>query len=178
MPLKDLLAEYARRHPGETATADRFAELLESRPDCFSRSCVPAHLTASAWIVDPARRHVMLTHHRKLGRWLQPGGHCDGDPHTLGVAIRETLEETGLTVDPVSEAIFDLDIHRIPARGVDPGHWHYDVRFALQARHTHYVVSSESHDLAWVPMGRLQEWSREPSLHRMARKWFAIEADG
>ena len=71
---------------------------------------------------------VLLAHHRKLGRWLQPGGHSDGDPDTLAVALREAREESGLDVQALDDAIFDLDLHRIPARDREPAHLHFDVR--------------------------------------------------
>jgi 8-oxo-dGTP pyrophosphatase MutT (NUDIX family) len=115
---------------------------------------------------------VLLTHHRKLGRWLQLGGHSDGDPDTLGVAQTEASEESGLCVRPLSEAVFDLDVHEIPARKGDPAHWHFDVRFALQVTGSEdFRVSGESLDLAWVPIDRLGEYTDEASMLRMARKW-------
>ena len=93
---------------------------------------------------------VLLAHHRKLGRWLQPGGHSDGDPDTLAVALREAREESGLDVRALDDAIFDIDVHRIPARGREPAHLHFDVRFLVQAEHDRFRVSDESHALAWV----------------------------
>lgn len=169
--LNQLLEHYLALHPDEAGIVAQFSALLDHHPDCYSRHCWAGHITGSAWIVDPGGERVLLTHHRKLGRWLQPGGHSDGDPDTLAVALREALEETGLIVTPVQTSIFDLDIHPIPARGSEPEHFHFDVRFALRALTLDYTVSDESHDLAWVPIQRLHKWTDEESVLRMARKW-------
>lgn len=169
--LLQLLSAYRERHPDENDVVARFRALLAGHPDCYSRHCWAGHITGSAWIVDPTDERVLLTHHRKLDRWLQPGGHSDGDPDTLAVALREAEEETGLVVEPVDPGIFDLDVHPIPARGSEPEHFHFDVRFALRAGTVDYVVSDESHDLAWVPLASLDEWTEEESLLRMGRKW-------
>ena len=104
---------------------------IEEHPDCLLRSCLSGHLTGSAWIVDASRTRTLLTHHRKLDKWLQPGGHADGQADPLGVALREAEEECGVAVRPVSTAIFDVDRHLIPARGDVPAHYHYDLRFML-----------------------------------------------
>ena len=171
-PFLDLLERYAVRHPGEAEIVDRFRDFVARCEACFERHHTEGHITGSAWIVDRTGTRVLLTHHRKLNRWLQPGGHADGDPDVLAVALREGLEETGLgSLDPVLMEIFDLDIHPIPARGADPEHWHYDVRFLLRdAGSGDYVVSEESHDLAWVPLDRLGQYSDEESMRRMRDK--------
>jgi len=176
--LLQLLSTYSECHPDENEVVDRFRTLLTGHPDCYDRHCWAGHITGSAWIIDPAGERVLLTHHRKLDRWLQPGGHSDGDPDTLAVALREAEEETGLEVEPIDSAIFDLDVHPIPARGSEPEHFHFDVRFALRAHTLEYVVSDESHDLAWVPIERLREWTEEESLLRMARKWRSRSGSG
>lgn len=173
LSLLQSLRAYAPLHPEESGMVERFLAFVESEPDCFHRELLHGHLTGSAWIVNRSGDEVLLTHHRKLGIWVQPGGHCDGDPDVLATALREASEESGLDpLTPVSNAIFDLDVHPIPPRGAEPAHLHWDVRFAL--RHDgpgHYQISPESHDLAWVPLERLSEFSRDASLHRMARKW-------
>lgn len=171
------LADYRRRHPGEEPVVHRFFELIDARADCFERSCWAGHVTGSAWIVDASGNDVLLTHHRKLGLWVQLGGHSDGDPDTLAVARREAEEESGLEVSPLSPDIFDLDIHAIPARKNEPEHLHFDVRYAFVARSGRaYRVSDESHDLAWVPVRRLRAYSGEDSMLRMARKWLQRRA--
>ena len=95
-PLLDLLARYRAAHPDEAACADRIRALVETQRDCFERSCFPGHVTASAWLLSPDGKRFLLTHHRKLDRWLQLGGHADGDPDVAAVALREAREESGL----------------------------------------------------------------------------------
>jgi 8-oxo-dGTP pyrophosphatase MutT (NUDIX family) len=168
------LADYGARHPDEESTVTRFIELVDTHADCFERSCLPGHVTGSAWLVDASGRDVLLTHHRKLDLWVQLGGHSDGDADTPAVAKREAEEESGLEVELVVPEIFDLDIHTIPARRGEPEHLHFDVRYAFVSRSGRgYVVSDESHDLAWVPIAGIGRYTDEPSMRRMARKWLA-----
>lgn len=145
---------------------------VQANPRCFERSLDIGHITGSAWIVDLDKTHVLLTHHRKLDRWLQLGGHADGDPDILNVAWREAREESGLAhVSPVSENIYDLDVHAIPASSKELAHFHYDVRFLFTAdRHVPLVISSESKDLAWVPVVDIEKYSVDDSIMRMVRK--------
>jgi len=173
--LSDALSDYRQRYPAEATVVDEFQSLLSGRANCFERDCFrPGHVTGSAWLVDDSGEHVLLTHHRKLNAWLQLGGHSDGDPDTAAVAQREAEEESGLAVELLSRAILDIDVHEIPARKADPAHFHFDVRFVLVSRSGRdYVVSDESHDLAWVPLARLQQFTTETSILRMARKWTA-----
>src|SRR5438045_3238802 len=129
-----LLDSHAPFDQTEAQMLDRFRRFVATQPHCFERSLLEGHVTGSAWIVDADAAQVLLLHHRKLDRWLQPGGHCDGDSDVLRVALREAREETGLQrLAPVSPALFDLDIHWIPQRGDVPDHWHYDARFLLRA---------------------------------------------
>ncbi len=169
------LERYRAENPGEMETIDRVCRFVAEQPGCFERSLAMGHVTGSAWLVDQAGARVLLTHHRKLGQWLQLGGHADGDSNVLNVALREALEESGLTViEPVSEAIFDVDIHQIPQRGTEPAHLHHDVRYALRARkNEHFVVSDESNALAWMDIARIADISDEPTMLRMAGKWLA-----
>lgn len=147
---------------------------IEEHPDCLLRSCLSGHLTGSAWIVDASRTRTLLTHHRKLDKWLQPGGHADGQADPLGVALREAEEECGVAVRPVSTAIFDVDRHLIPARGEVPAHYHYDLRFMLEADPEQpFVVTEESHDLAWVDVAQVPALNPEESMARMVRKTLA-----
>jgi 8-oxo-dGTP pyrophosphatase MutT (NUDIX family) len=167
-----LLHDYAEHYPDEQATASRFLDFVISHERCFDRDFWAGHVTGSAWLVDASGERVLLTHHRKLGRWLQLGGHSDGNPEPLLVAMKEAEEESGLQVRPLGATVFDLDIHEIPARGDDPAHYHFDVRFALQVvGGESFSVSGESLDLAWVPIDRLDDYTREESMLRMARKW-------
>lgn len=164
---------YAERNPGENIAM--FRELASSASDAAERTRVLGHLTGSAWLVSADGARVLLTHHKKLGRWLQLGGHADGDVELARTALREAEEESGLRDLEVEAEIFDLDRHRIPARGSEPEHWHYDVRFVVHARRgEEFALSDESHALAWRNVHEvLQDASADASMRRMAQKWLA-----
>jgi 8-oxo-dGTP pyrophosphatase MutT (NUDIX family) len=157
---------------GERAMTAATLYFAAAHADCLYRTCLAGHLTGSAFVVDADREHALLTHHAKLDRWLQPGGHADGEPDLLAVALREASEETGVGgIRPVTGAVFDVDRHWIPPRPGEPGHWHHDVRFLLQAdRQAPLVVSHESRALAWAPLVSLGDYNADESLLRMARK--------
>lgn len=167
------LRAYARVWSGEDGTVDDFLLLLSDGHDPFVRDRLAGHFTASAWLVDAAGGRLLMTHHRKLDRWLQLGGHADGDRDLARVALREAEEESGLTGLVVEPEIFDLDRHWIPERGDVPGHWHYDVRYVVRATGSEeFVVSDESHALAWRAIAELLEDPQlDPSIARMAEKW-------
>lgn len=167
-----------RAHAGtllDAHEAEMTAEVIrfvEAHPDALLRTCIPGHLTGSAWIVSPDRTRTLLTHHLKLDKWLQLGGHADGDGDLLAVAVREAQEESGLTTFRVlSNDVFDLDRHWIPPRQSDPGHYHLDLRFILEADPEEpLVLSSESKDLAWVAIADVTSLNPEESMARMVRK--------
>ncbi|MBK8285215.1 MAG: NUDIX hydrolase [Ahniella sp.] len=140
------------------------------------RSHLVGHFTGSAFVVSADGRRTLLTHHRKLDRWLQPGGHADGDGDLRRVALKEAEEETGLAALEVEAEIYDLDRHWIPERKSEPGHWHYDVRYVVRATGDEsFVVGEESNDLRWWPIEVVAaEESFDPSLRRMATKWLAV----
>jgi 8-oxo-dGTP pyrophosphatase MutT (NUDIX family) len=136
------------------------------------RTFAGGHLTGSAWVVDAARERTLLTHHAKLGIWVQLGGHADGDWDIAAVAMREAREESGLTrLRLVTAEIFDVDRHWIPERKGEAGHWHYDVRFLIEADVGEpLVITRESKELRWVELARMREFSVEESMLRMVRK--------
>jgi len=171
-----LLGAYANACPDEVQQLVLFGEFMRCHADAAERTRAAGHLTGSAWLVSRDGKRALLTHHRKLERWLQPGGHADGDCDLARVALREAGEESGLTDLVVEPAIFDIDRHEIPARGTEPAHWHYDVRFVVRATTNEaFVVGEESHALAWreiAPMPADQS-AYDESLRRMAGKWLA-----
>lgn len=182
-PLLDLLSVYEARNPSENESVGRIRELVRNHADCFDRRCLPGHVTASAWIVSSDHRRFLLTHHRKLGRWLQLGGHADGDPDLFSVALREAREESGMhdfacwgdAHDPAPPVPIDVDVHAIPARPGEPAHEHHDVRFLLVARAGQSLaLSSESNALEWFGWDRLERDFDEESLLRMGRKARAL----
>ena len=174
-PLAAALADYRRRRPDEAGVVDLFEALLADPGPVYERRRLAGHFTGSAWLVSADGERVLLTHHRKLGRWLQLGGHADGDEDLARVALREAEEESGLADLVVQGGIFDLDRHAIPARGHEPEHWHYDVRFVVRATGSEaFAVGEESLDLAWVPIKDIAaDPSADESLRRMAGKWLA-----
>jgi 8-oxo-dGTP pyrophosphatase MutT (NUDIX family) len=158
---------------GADTRIEEFQFFLNSHADVFQRHHPPGHFTGSAWLVNAVGTHVLLTHHRKLQRWLQLGGHADGDADLRAVALREAEEESGLTDLHVEDAIFDLDAHEIPARGADPAHIHWDVRFVVHARGSEqFAISEESLALAWVEIATLLDRTDvDASVRRMAERW-------
>lgn len=170
--LLDELRDYVAADPREEAMRARIVAFVEAHPDAYERTHQAGHVTASAWIVDADRRRALLTHHRKLGRWLQLGGHVDGERDLRRAARREAFEESGLrSLRLAREAIYDLDVHPIPARPGEPAHEHFDVRFAFVADPAEpLVVSDESHELAWVALDALPSYGADESVLRLARK--------
>jgi 8-oxo-dGTP pyrophosphatase MutT (NUDIX family) len=180
MPVLDLIRTYRPIHADDDRIRTRFIAFVTRYPDCLERSLAIGHITASAWVIDPTGKRVAMVHHRKLARWLQPGGHADGCSEIESVARREVEEETGLAdlvlVGPVP---FDLDIHPIPEyRGVR-AHEHFDVRFAFQTSGSLSLqLSDESHDVAWIPIDRLEACDPDASILRMRDKWMNMKRNG
>lgn len=165
------LQAYLNTWPSEQQTVGRCLTLL-SHPDAFLRTHLPGHFTGSAFIVNEHKTHTLLVHHAKLNRWLQPGGHADGERDLANVARREANEETGvMNLELVQPSIYDLDIHPIPARKDFPGHDHYDVRYLFfAAMEEAIVVSEESHDVRWIQLDDMEKFNNEPSVLRLRAK--------
>lgn len=169
------LSEYASSHPEQTECSCKIMRFIEKTPDCFVRSHSAGHITGSAWLLNPDGSKALLTLHRKLGKWLQLGGHADGDTDTLRVALREAQEESGISgIVAVHTQIFDVDIHRIPAHSAsaEAEHWHYDVRYLLRAPHERFCISSESCALRWFTHEEIlsPSFPVDESVRRLAKK--------
>jgi 8-oxo-dGTP pyrophosphatase MutT (NUDIX family) len=158
--------------PNPDVLAD-FIEFARTHRECCDRTLNIGHYTGSAWLVSSDGQRVLLTHHRKLDRWLQLGGHADGNGDLAEVALREAEEESGLCGLSVDRVVFDLDRHLIPARKNEAEHWHYDVRFVVHVGPNEgFVVGPESHDLAWRVVSELvDDEHADESVKRMANKW-------
>ncbi len=169
--LLTLLEAHTPADATEEAMLQNTIQFVNQHPDCFERTLLVGHITGSAWIVDKTRTMTVLVHHRKLNRWFQPGGHCDGDSDVLNVAMKEAQEETGLFVKPVDNRIFDVDVHLIPERKNEPAHYHYDIRFMLEADPMQaFQISTESKELRWVSLENVLMLNNSESIMRMARK--------
>lgn len=167
----ELIHRYAVRYPKEQQTSARLREFVEANKDCFKRELEIGHVTGSAWIINKSGDAALLTHHRKLNIWVQLGGHADGDSNIQRVAEKEAEEESGIeNLRVVTSEIFDIDIHEIPERKSEPAHFHYDCRFLLQAESEDFVVSDESHDLKWIPLHKMTDYTDEASVLRMVAK--------
>jgi 8-oxo-dGTP pyrophosphatase MutT (NUDIX family) len=163
------LREHGRAHPDRAAIVARMLELLEVSPDVFARSYLdPGHFTASAFVLCPEGRRLLMVHHRKLGRWLQPGGHIEPSDESLHAAARrEALEETGVSeLEPLGAGIFDVDIHPIPASPREGAHSHFDVRYAFRARTEGLVAAAEVQAARWVELDEVRELNPEESVIR------------
>ena len=134
------------------------------------------HFTGSALLIDRHKSKTLLTHHKKLNRWLQLGGHADGDENLYAVAKRETEEESGLPASSITPILskkthqpicLEFDRHIIPARKTEPEHYHYDVCFLFHAdSETPFEVSDESNDLRWFDLEEAFQFVEDESLRR------------
>ena len=179
MDRKTLLSALHLHSPANDTEAghrQRTINFVSENEGCCDRNLACGHITASSWIIDEGYEFALLTHHRKLDRWLQLGGHIEDDLDILTAALREAREESGLDeIHPVTDAIFDVDVHPIPARKQEPEHFHYDVRFLFQARRgDSLIISDESHDLRWFSIQDLRDLSRDESIDRMVDKMVAL----
>jgi 8-oxo-dGTP pyrophosphatase MutT (NUDIX family) len=168
-----MLQKYLPLSSEELSSKDRMLSFLKQHDDCFERSLDIGHFTGSSWLVNCDNTKALLMHHTKLDKWLQLGGHCDGDPDILAVAIKEAQEESGLqNIVAVNENIFDIDVHLIPAKGSLKEHYHYDVRFLLRVTCDEKIIQNhESKELRWIGKSVDDLPTNEPSVVRMFDKW-------
>jgi 8-oxo-dGTP pyrophosphatase MutT (NUDIX family) len=163
------LEGYRTEDPGQLAFRAQILAFLDAHPlDAHHRACLSGHLTASALVVDARFERALLTHHKKLGRWLQLGGHCDGDANLAGAALREAREESGIEGLAVLADPIDLDVHEIPERPGEPAHLHLDTRFLVIAPEGAVEwVSEESHELGWFRPEEARRLEIDGSLRRL-----------
>lgn len=166
------LKNYASAYPAEVAFKQQMLHLLNEGAHAFTRTRLQGHFTASAWVVDKPKRKALLILHSKIGLWLQPGGHADGNFDLREVAQKELGEETGLWLDSNNCLLFDIDIHTIKAHKEVPEHLHYDARYLFYGdSETLLSINHESKDLRWVDLQEIRLLVGEnPSILRMVEK--------
>lgn len=176
--LLQLLKNYKTRFMDELAFVNRSIAFVEQNAEVFLRELKPAHVTGSAWVVNQDRSRALMMHHKKLNAWYQPGGHADGDSDIIRVALRETAEETGIDLSEiklVSGEIFDVDIHTVPAQGMDLAHEHVDIRFLIEINDQLPVPGNdESHEVLWIDLHNVPHFNRNRSTYRMLEKTRAL----
>lgn len=171
--LAHALAAHVAADAEEQRHLDVLSELVRRVATCFDRSTFePGHVTGSAFVVDPAGR-LLLHHHRRLDRWLQLGGHDDGERDPLRTALREAREESGLTdLELLVPSILDVDVHSIPEGKREPAHLHHDVRYLFVTRSPERIArdDAESHALAFFSLDEAERLLAEPSAKRVITK--------
>ena len=146
--------------------------LLMQTPDPLSRNqFTPGHLTCTGIVIHPQRESFLLIHHRRLDRWLAPGGHVEPEDHSpRAAAAREVLEETELGVLPGLPFLAGIDVHGIPAKSAEPYHLHHDLKFALLAASATVAVTSETRGVTWCAFNETDRYAVPPSILRAANR--------
>lgn len=171
--LLTLLHNYFPTAQEELHFKREIVNFIQTHPNCYERSLEVGHITASCWLVNNDNSKALLMHHAKLNQWYQLGGHCDGNPDVLSVALKEAQEESGIKeIAPIYNDIFDIDIHLIPENSREKAHYHYDIRFLLQVNSDEEIVqNSESKELRWIEKNISLLPTQTPSVVRMFKKW-------
>jgi len=160
----------------ESSFKQAILAFVQRHDNFYKRTLECGHVTASAWITNPQYTHALMLHHKKLNRWLQPGGHVEQDSDVSTAALREAREETGITnLQIIGDGIFDIDIHTIPANRKETEHQHFDIRFLLEAAlEATPAVSDESNDVRWFTLDEIAAINGEASIQRMILKTIAL----
>ena len=169
-----LFARYLPNERDEVTFKHQMIRFIKRNEDCFKRGLTSGHVTASAWLISKDSSKALLRmHHARLHQWFQLGGHCDGDYEYLRVALKEAQEESGITsIIPVSQDIFDIDVHLIPSNARERLHYHYDIRFLLKVASDEQVKpNNESNELRWISKNRDELPTTSASVVRMFDKW-------
>jgi 8-oxo-dGTP pyrophosphatase MutT (NUDIX family) len=174
--LRQALAAHAPADAQEAADLAHILDFVARHADPFDRRIVSGHLTGSAVVLSEDGTSLLLLHHRKLDRWLQPGGHADpGESSGEEVALREALEETGvagLELHPLAPRPLDVDVHAIPARSGEPAHEHLDLRYLVRAPRDAEIrrAAAESRALRWFTWEELGGLDLDHGLRRALAK--------
>ena len=175
--MQELLTELTNYQPAnelEQKHYQKVIDFLKTNQNQFRRENLAGHIVGGAFLLSPDFKKVLFTHHEEYNRWLQLGGHADGEENILNVALREAEEESGISgIKPFNENIFDVDAHFIPKneRKNEPEHYHYEIRYVLVAPTTDYSISNESNALKWFSVEEMEEYQWGDSISRMVKKW-------
>lgn len=166
------LLQYKAFDEDEAIMVEQVIHYLKTTDHYLGKENLKGHITGSAWIINASGTKALLTHHFKLDRWLQLGGHTELNEDVKVSAYREGLEESGLkSLLLLNEEIFDIDVHWIPERKNEPAHYHYDIRYLFQGDDRLPLnVSHESYDLAWIALDEIESYTQARSVMRMVEK--------
>ena len=181
--LLETLGSHAPSDPREADSLERVRRFLEAPANPFARENPEGHVTGSAVVARPDGSAFLLVYHRKLSRWLQPGGHTEEDDASVfDAALREAQEETGIVRfdEPLSRSVLDVDVHAIPARGRDPAHAHFDIRYLLTSSEAEHSGNAEDprRPMRWVTFEDARKMGVDDSLLRALEKARALLAGG
>ena len=174
--MNERLLEVVRAHialdENEMMDKDRVLRFVGASANPMDRTVFdPGHITGSAFVASDDGRRVLLIHHAKLNRWLQPGGHAEaGETDAREVARREAREEVGLETDADAGELFDIDVHTIPARADQPAHFHFDLRYLFLVPQGEVTAADEVLDAKWFELDEAERMVNEHGLRRMIRK--------
>ncbi|WP_397599554.1 NUDIX hydrolase [Silvanigrella sp.] len=191
--LNQLFKDIPQSHSEQIKSFDQICGFIQDNSNCFMRENLFGHVTSSAFVVNSNFTQILFTYHAKLKKWLQLGGHCDGEHLIHNSAMREAMEESGLknlnfinilefpniyNYNDINKNIpipFDLDIHLIPERNHEPAHFHFDIRYLLIAdEKENIVISEESLDLKWISMQEAHLYTNESSTLRQVEKFKSL----
>ena len=153
--LEDLLAAHRPRTGREASGLATIRRYLRWLPRPLDETADPVHVTASAVVLDD-RGRSLLHRHRRLGRWLQPGGHVDPGETPAAAAMREAIEETGIPLrHDDAGRLLHVDVHE-----GGRGHLHLDLRWLLHGdgAAAFSPAVGESRQLRWIPVGEVAAW--------------------
>jgi 8-oxo-dGTP pyrophosphatase MutT (NUDIX family) len=172
--LLKMLDSYTPFNKHEEEMKQQVVEFVTQEENCFDSLNPKGHVTASAWVIDLLEKKVCLIHHKALGKWFQPGGHCDGNSNVPAQSLREAQEEIGPdSLSIIDTDIFDIDVHVIPIdkkRGLGT-HTHFDIRFLIIGDSTIApTLSDESNEVKWIDIDEVCKLNSEEAIQRKVEK--------
>ncbi|MEK7432632.1 MAG: NUDIX hydrolase [Cyanobacteriota bacterium] len=172
--LLSLISDYIKKYPLDSNAIKTLA-FLEENEYFWQKENILGHVTASALVINQSVTKSLLTHHLKLDKWLQLGGHVEhSDNDIFDSCIREVKEESGLElISFYSKEIFDIDVHLIPnLKNASLSHFHYDIRFLIVASDKEQINFdfNESNIVKWFNFAEIVNLSLDESIYRMIEK--------